>query len=79
MQILVVKTCDGPVYFRATRNASKRRAWLLGFEQVTDNDLGRYDPEDVARVREAHASGSLAKLADALADCGAVRTESVRD
>lgn len=73
MKILVIKTCDGDVYYGTARNKTVNEGLMLAADQVINNDLDRYSQEDRERVRIALASGNAKVLRDTLTDVGAVR------
>lgn len=77
MKIIVVKTCDGDVYFRHDRPISKNRAIQMAVEQVLENDLNRYSEEDRQEVRKAVASKLFVYKWEALVDVGAIRVVEV--
>ncbi len=77
MTILVIKTCDGDVYFSTARAASVSRGLGMAVEQVLRNDLARYGATDRQDVEAAIATGSRRKLEETLTDCGAVRRVEV--
>ncbi len=79
MVIYVVKTCDGPVYFDGRKSAGLIKARDMAAEQVTGNDMAKYEPEDVAEVVAAIAGKKWDKLYDALETCGAIRKEQLRN
>lgn len=48
MRIIVVRTCDGDVYFRGL---AKHEAAELAAQQVCVNDIGRWDQDAVCAMR----------------------------
>lgn len=76
--IIVVKTCDGDVYFGNTRVVDRAAAVNMAVSQVIQNDLSGYEQEDRESVMIALASGKHKLLWEALENCGAISVEQVR-
>lgn len=77
MFIIVVKTCDGDVYFSKTER-KKVEASELAADQVLHHNIGDWDEEDKVRVHEAITSRDYKKLWKVLLDIQAIRVEEVR-
>lgn len=71
-EIIVVKTCDGDVYFKANKT-QRSLAVDLAARQVTTNDLASYDEEDREAVREARYRRDWPALYKLLIECGAIK------
>ncbi len=79
MKIIVVKTCDGDVYFRGDRNASKSKAMDMATNQVLNYDLSGYCQEDVSQVKIAKDGQNWTNLWKALMNCGAIRENTLQE
>lgn len=71
MNVYIVKTGDGPVYFRGDRNAYKYKAIDLAYDMVMVLDSLRYSGKDTENVKAAKAKG-YGPLEKALRDCYAL-------
>lgn len=78
MKIIVVKTCDGDIYYPDQRQADRVRAANAAAEQVLENDMGRYSLEDREAVQAAKTDRDARRLWSALVDARAVRVEELR-
>lgn len=77
MKIIVVKTCDGDIYYSYHRSASKDAAVRMAVDQVLNNDLSRYSSEDRVAIRKARQTGIFTNQWDELWRIGAIRVAVV--
>ncbi len=78
MIILVVKTCDGDVYF-SNRNASKIKASDMAADQVLVGNVVAWCQEDQAAVRACVDNRDYGKLYKTLLEIGAIREAQVNE
>lgn len=78
MKILVVKTCDGDVYYREDRRSSRARAVELAAIQILDYGVGDLTEEDRAIVKADAENDSHEHLFNFLVEEGAIRVEELR-
>jgi ribosomal protein S11 len=78
MKILVVKSSDGDVYFRADRNAYHVAAAEFAAQQVCVNDTARWSADDIVAVRSQVEARDYKALESVLVKIGAIREQTLR-
>lgn len=78
MTIIVVQTCDGPVYFRNSMR-NKVVASDLAVEQITRHGVGELSPEDRMAISGCLANRDYKSLYKALVLAGALTEAQVQD
>jgi hypothetical protein len=72
MKIIVVKICDGDVYFRS-KKVDKVRAMIMAQEQVLQNDIINYDQDDIKKLRKHIMTGDYDLVYQTLVEFGTIR------